>query len=109
MKMGMEIFGHAPTAPEGEYFRRNIWGWHPLASLVTALCPDEAAPCKDWHCNGGHGLDAAEAATLSAKLETLRASGEVAAYCARHTPFWPRSRPCRAGFAAGQGATATRQ
>jgi hypothetical protein len=28
--MGFDVYGKAPTAREGEYFRRNIWGWHPL-------------------------------------------------------------------------------
>ena len=65
--MGMDIYGDAPTAPEGEYFRRNVSGWIPFAELVTTLCPDEAAPCRHWGSNDGDGLDAAGAAALAAK------------------------------------------
>jgi hypothetical protein len=81
--MGMDIYCQAPTAPEGEYFRRNVWGWVPLAGLVTTLCPDEASPCHGWQYNGGDGLDAADAVRLAVKLQALRDSGDVAAYCAQ--------------------------
>jgi hypothetical protein len=80
--VAMDVYGRNPTAPEGEYFRRNMWSWHPLASLITTLCPDEAAACDGWHFNEGDGLDAAGAAALAAKLEELQASGDIEAYCA---------------------------
>jgi len=78
--MGMDVHGRAPTGEAGRYFGRNIGGWHPLANLVTALCPDEAAPCQDWHCNDGDGLDAAGAKALAAKLQALRDDGTVGTY-----------------------------
>jgi hypothetical protein len=81
--MGMDIYGQAPTAPEGEYFRRNVWGWAPLAALVTTLCPDEAAACQSWFLNDGDGLDAAGAAALAAKLQALQDSGDIANYCVK--------------------------
>ena len=101
--MGMDVFGQAPTAPEGEYFRRNVWGWHPLAGLVTTLCPDEASPCHGWHYNDGDGLDAAGAAALAAKLEERRASGEIAAYCTRHDAFLAKKPLVECGFCGGTG------
>ena len=81
--MGFDVFGKAPTAREGEYFRRNIWGWPHLAYLVETLCPDEAAACQHWYSNDGDGLDAAGAAALAAKLEERRDGGDVAAHCAQ--------------------------
>ena len=80
--MGMDVYGKAPTAPEGEYFRRNTLNWGRLVDCVTRLCPEETTPCKGWNYNGGDGLNADGAAAVAAKLEALRDSGDVAAYCA---------------------------
>lgn len=80
--MGMDVYGRAPTAPEGEYFRRNMLDWPALAECVTKLCPEETAPCEAWFWNEGDGLNAHQAAALAAKLEALRDRGEVAGYCA---------------------------
>jgi hypothetical protein len=70
-KMGMDVYGHNPTASVG----------------VTTLCPDEASPCDGWHYNEGDGLDAIGAAALAAKLEKCRASGDVTAYCAQRDAY----------------------
>jgi hypothetical protein len=75
--MGMDVYGNAPTAEVGAYFRRNVWGWRPLADFVTANAPDEAAPCKYWHSNDGTGLDAAQSVALADKLDAMLADGEV--------------------------------
>jgi hypothetical protein len=104
--MGMDVYGRAPTAPEGEYFRRNVWRWHPLAALVETLCPDEAAPCKGWHYNGGDGLDAVGAATLATSLEARRTSGSVAALCTQHDAWLaalPRVKCFRCGGTGDDG------
>jgi len=55
--MGMDVYGNAPTQKEGEYFRNNIWWWHPLADYIELVAPDEAAACEHWHSNDGDGLD----------------------------------------------------
>ena len=34
--MGMDVYGNK----NGAYFRRNIWGWRPLAELDCKLEPD---------------------------------------------------------------------
>jgi hypothetical protein len=80
--MGMDVYGKAPIAPEGEYFRRNALNWGQLVDCVTTLCPQETLPCTGWIYNSGDGLNADGAAALGAKLEALRDSGGVAAYCA---------------------------
>jgi hypothetical protein len=80
--MGMDVYGNEPTAPEGEYFRRSVWGWHPLADLVLDLCPEESVGCKYWHSNDGAGLGAKDAKRLANALAARVSSGHVAAYIA---------------------------
>jgi hypothetical protein len=76
----MDVYGIAPTSPEGEYFRRNVWGWHPLAQLCHQMAPDITAKCEYWHSNDGEGLDAGAAADLAAVLQQHLTKGEVANY-----------------------------
>lgn len=81
--MGMDVYGVSPTSTTGEYFRRSIWGWHPLASLIETLAPSIARPCEHWHSNDGDGLDAEHAGQLAAALTSLVEDGSVAAYIAQ--------------------------
>lgn len=78
--MGMDVFGKDARSKTGEYFRRNVWGWRPLADMVTELFPAETAGCQYWHSNDGDGLDAAESETLAAAIEAAIADGRIAAY-----------------------------
>ena len=78
--MGMDVFGRKPTAPEGEYFRRNVWRWRPLAQLCEDVAPTITAACEHWHSNDGDGLDAGGAAKLAERLQQLFVDGSVAAY-----------------------------
>jgi hypothetical protein len=82
--MGMDVFGNNPTSEAGRYFGRNVWGWRPLAELVTELCPEETAACEQWQSNDGDGLDAAESEKLAMRLCGLLESGAVKAYCTNH-------------------------
>jgi hypothetical protein len=76
--MGMDVSGKNPKADAGVYFRRNVWGWHPLATLVCKLAPRITCHCKRWHSNDGDGLNATNATRLAAVLDTALASGKVA-------------------------------
>lgn len=78
--MGYDIFGRKPTAPEGEYFRRNIWRWPPIVAMCRRLAPGESKGCKDWEFNDGRGLNAADALRLAKRLEGLLADGTIGAY-----------------------------
>ena len=80
--MGMDVYGNNPSAPEGQYFRRSVWGWHPLADLVCDLAPEESGACTMWHTNDGDGLDACRANTLGVRLQVLLDDGTVAKYIA---------------------------
>ena len=55
--MGMDVYGRNATTKEGEYFRRNVWGWHPLAEFCQAIAPELCAKFEHWHSNDGDGFD----------------------------------------------------
>jgi hypothetical protein len=38
--MGMDVYGRKPSAPEGKYFRANIWSWPPIHAPMVELCSD---------------------------------------------------------------------
>jgi hypothetical protein len=76
--MGMDVTGRNPKADVGVYFRRSVWGWNPLATLVIKVAPDITRHCKRWYTNDGDGLNATNAARLAAALNTALASGKAA-------------------------------
>jgi len=78
--MGYDIYGKKPTAPEGEYYRSNIWYWPPFVAMCRALAPVESRGCKGWEVNEGHGLNAADALRLANRLDALLADGTIAQY-----------------------------
>lgn len=78
--MGMDVYGNNPTSPKGEYFRRNVWGWHPLAELVCELAPEESEACTMWHTNDGDGLGGADALALAERLQQLLDDGTIENY-----------------------------
>lgn len=78
--MGMDVYGKAPTTEEGRYFRRSVWGWHPLAAYVEDMHPALAAGCEHWHSNDGAGLNAGDSLQLANALRADIDSGEAARY-----------------------------
>jgi hypothetical protein len=76
----MDVYGNAPTAEVGAYFRNTVWWWHPL----WAYCREVYAPCREvaGHVNEGDGLDAEHAAELGTTLRRQLAAGHTAAYAA---------------------------
>jgi len=81
--MGMDVYGRNPVTPKGEYFRRNVWGWHPLWDLVEDLFPELASGVESPHTNDGDGLAAGEAKVLGHSLMTALDSGAVAGWILR--------------------------
>lgn len=67
--MGMDVYGKAPRSKQGEYFRNNIWWWHPLAWFCQEIAPEVCAACKHWDSNDGDGLDNDGAIALSLALQ----------------------------------------
>lgn len=78
--MGMDVFGKDPTDEVGKYFRRNVWGWRPLADFIIENSPIIAAKCEHWHSNDGDGLDADDARRLADHLDQMVADGTAEVY-----------------------------
>jgi hypothetical protein len=93
--MGMDVYGIAPTAPEGVYFRRNFCGWRPIANFIIETQPKIAAllrpgsmyddvpgePTVDsWHYNAGNWLDAESSLKLADALDEMLTGSEAEAY-----------------------------
>lgn len=75
--MGFDIYGR-----NGNYFRRNVWGWRPLADYCIRMAPTIAAECTHWHTNDGDGLDGDDAAALADLLDDTVRDGRAQAYIA---------------------------
>jgi hypothetical protein len=78
--MGMDVFGKAPTRKVGEYFRSNVWYWHPLWHYCEEIAPDIIPSDNLGHSNDGWGLDARGARALADRLAHELASGRTATY-----------------------------
>jgi hypothetical protein len=81
--MGMDVVGKAPCNETGEYFRNNIWWWHPLADYCQMIAPEITSSCSDWHTNDGDGLDDACARALADALQSEIDSGLTALFARR--------------------------
>ena len=82
--MGMDVYGRAPKSEKGEYFRNNVWWWHPLADFICANYGDIARHCAEWHTNSGDGLDAEQTEQLVRAIKADIASGMVAEFARRY-------------------------
>jgi len=94
--MGMDVYGKQPTSEAGEYFRRNVWGWHPLWEMCEDLFPTIAGQVECGHTNDGDGLDAVLSVDLGTGLTEAVADGRVAGWIAQrnaHVAAMPME-PC---------------
>lgn len=78
--MGMDVMGRKPKSETGAYFRRNVWGWHPLADLIENLFPWASPPNTFWHSNDGWGLNATQSKRLAKELSAATEDGRIAFY-----------------------------
>ena len=78
--MGMDVYGKNPTNEVGQYFRRNVWGWHPLWEYVENVHPDIAQLVEHAHTNDGDGLGARKSKLLAKYLKEDYESGKVEVY-----------------------------
>jgi hypothetical protein len=80
--MGMDVYGNKPSSKVGEYFRRNVWGWRPLADYALEVAPNVAGKCQYWHSNDGRGLGKTDSLALAKELRAALADGRAAKYVA---------------------------
>jgi hypothetical protein len=78
--MGMDVYGRAATSEAGEYFRRNVWGWHPLWDACRFIAPDLTEKVEYGHSNDGDGLDGPDAAELADRIMAAVYAGSVREY-----------------------------
>ena len=78
--MGMDVYGKKPKSEAGEYFRRNVWGWHPLWDYVEENHPEIAELVEHAHSNDGDGLGARNSNKLAKLLLADVKQGKVAHY-----------------------------
>lgn len=67
--MGMDVYGSKPKNEQGNYFRANVWYWHPLWDCLENLYPNITSKVKYPHENSGDGLNAKDSLTLSKLLK----------------------------------------
>ena len=78
--MGMDVYGRKPKNETGEYFRRNVWGWHPLWEYCCNANPEITSKVEHGHSNSGDGLGARDAFALSKTLRAALADGSAQKY-----------------------------
>jgi len=75
--MGMDVFGIKPKSEKGEYFRNNVWFWHPLWTYCCTIDQTLDQRVPEGHSNSGDGLDATGARQLAFKLQEEINSGRA--------------------------------
>lgn len=78
--MGMDVYGRKPKSEIGEYFRRNVWGWHPLWAYCETMHEEIASKVQEGHSNSGDGLGAQDSIKLGKRLKKDVLSGVAAQY-----------------------------
>jgi hypothetical protein len=78
--MGMDVFGINPKNKEGEYFRANVWYWHPLWSCLEDLHPTLCQKCESPHDNSGSGLNSRDSIALASLLKKDLQDGVIEKY-----------------------------
>jgi len=76
--MGMDVWGKNPSGEAGEYFRANVWTWHPIAEYIEECAPSIYRECEYWHSNDGDGLNEVDSLSLAAVLRDELRSGRAA-------------------------------
>lgn len=74
--MGMDVVGKKPKTKTGEYFRNNVWWWHPLWAYCHHIAP-EICDGVLGHSNDGDGLPGDGARKLAQALRREIESGRT--------------------------------
>lgn len=78
--MGMDVYGVKPKTSKGEYFRNNVWWWHPLWTYCCYTCPELTNKVESGHDNSGDGLDAVDSRRLGFLIQESITTGAAQKY-----------------------------
>lgn len=78
--MGMDVYGKNPLNEKGEYFRANVWWWHPLWQYCLDSFPEVAGKVEHGHTNDGDGLDHSDSELLAVKIRGTITDGSAKIY-----------------------------
>lgn len=78
--MGMDVYGNKPKTQKGEYFRNNVWYWHPLWDYCEHVAPEIASKVQHAHDNSGDGLNAVDSRKLGFLLKKSVEDGTAESY-----------------------------
>lgn len=78
--MGMDVYGKKPKTEKGNYFRNNVWWWHPLWDYCCYVNKTLDQLVPHGHSNSGDGLDDVAARQLGFNLLESIKQGVAEAY-----------------------------
>lgn len=78
--MGMDVYGNKPKNSKGEYFRNNVWYWHPLWDYCCEVAPDITKDVTYGHSNSGDGLNGYQSIQLAKALKVEIDAGRTESY-----------------------------
>ena len=82
--MGMDVYGLKPKNPKGEYFRNNVWWWHPLWDYCCQTCPEITLRVTNGHDNSGDGLGSVSSRKLGLRIQELIKNGSAEKYITQY-------------------------
>ncbi len=83
--MGMDVYGLKPKTEKGEYFRNNVWYWHPLWDFCDEVAADLIEDVEgDGHTNSGFVVPDFNALDLGTRLKNALDEGVVTQIGAVH-------------------------
>jgi DnaJ-class molecular chaperone len=85
--MGFDLYGLRAKAEKGEYFRNNVWWWHPLAEYVLEHVEIPEKESAYWFTNDGQKVSQRTALKIAATLNELIANGDVKKYEQQYKEF----------------------
>jgi hypothetical protein len=76
----MDVYGKSPRTDTGEYFRNNVWWWHPLWTFCCEVAPRLTDKVAHGHSNDGDGLSDEDSVRLAEAITTWIDDGRAQQY-----------------------------
>ena len=85
--MGMDVYGLKPKSKVGEYFRNNVWWWHPLWDYCCFVDNSLIEKVPNAHCNDGDGLNAIDSRKLGFLIKDTVENGSAENYIPSYNEY----------------------